>query len=256
MGKLQGKVAIITGASGGLGKQIALRFATEGAKLSICARNETRLQETVTLCEEAGAEVLSIPLDLCNYDELAAFVQATVDRFGTIDILVNNAVTISNPHPFVEHTLEELDATVRSGLYGTWSMMQLCFPYLKDKNASVINFGSGAGRAGHEGFAAYAAVKEAIRGLTRVTAREWGKYGIRVNTVCPSAITDNVKAGLEYLPPEMKEAVTNLMSINPLCLPGDPYEDITPVVLFMVCDESGWITGQDINVEGGGDIHS
>ena len=256
MARLQDKVAIITGASGGLGKQIALRFAAEGAKLAICARTENRLAETARLCEEIGAEVLFVPLDLCNNQDLEKFVQATVDRFGTVDILVNNAVTISPPHPFLDHSLEELDATVHSGLYATWTLMQLCFPYLKDKNASVINFGSGSGRLGNEGYAAYAAVKEAIRGLTRVTAREWGKYGIRVNVLCPSAVTDNVKAGLEYLPPEMKETVTNLLSVNPLCRSGDPYEDITPVVLFLASDDSRWITGQDINAEGGGDIHS
>ena len=139
MDKLRGKVVIITGCSGGLGKQIALRFASEGAKLSICARNEEKLQITATACQELGAEVFAKRVDLTVYDQMVDYVEDTVKRYGTIDILVNNAVSISPPHPFLEHTLEELETTIHSGYYATWHMMRLCFPYLKDKASSIIN---------------------------------------------------------------------------------------------------------------------
>ena len=98
MNRLEGKVVIITGASGGLGKQMALRFAQEGAKLAICARREKKLQETKDLCQQAGAQVLAMVADVSHHDELKAFVEKTAETFGTIDVLVNNASTISAPH--------------------------------------------------------------------------------------------------------------------------------------------------------------
>ena len=256
MGKLDGKVAIITGCSGGLGKQIALRFAAEGANVAICARSSDRLQETAKACEELGAEVVSMSVDLSVYDQLNAFVDAVAQRFGTVDILVNNAVSITPPHSLLDHTLEELDMTMHSGFYATWHLMKLCYPYMKGKASSIINFGSGAGDMGMDGYAAYASTKEAIRGLSRVAAREWGKDGIRVNIVNPSAVTDNVKASLDFLPEEQKAYVISSLSMNPMCRPGDPYEDITPAIVFLASDESRWVTGQTLMVEGGGNIHA
>ena len=170
MNRLEGKVVIITGASGGLGKQMALRFAQEGAKLAICARREKKLQETKDLCQQAGAQVLAMVADVSHHDELKAFVEKTAETFGTIDVLVNNASTISAPHPFLEHTINDLEEALHSGLYGTWQMMQLCFPYMKEHGGSIINFGSIGGVNGLEGFAAYAAEKEAIRGRPGVGA--------------------------------------------------------------------------------------
>ena len=154
MNRLEGKVVIITGASGGLGKQMALRFAQEGAKLAICARREKKLQETKDLCQQAGAQVLAMVADVSHHDELKAFVEKTAETFGTIDVLVNNASTISAPHPFLEHTINDLEEALHSGLYGTWQMMQLCFPYMKEHGGSIINFGSIGGVNGLEGFAA------------------------------------------------------------------------------------------------------
>ena len=107
MGKLEGKVAIITGCSGGLGKQIALRFASEGAKLAICARNDAKLQATAEACRALGAAVLAMPVDLMDYQQIVAFKDATIQRFGTVDVLVNNAINTKAPHPFMEHTHEE-----------------------------------------------------------------------------------------------------------------------------------------------------
>ncbi len=256
MKKLEGKVAVITGCSGGVGKQIAKRFVTEGAKVAICARNLDGLAKTAKECEDLGGEVFYQKTDLCNYDEMSRFVKDTAEHFGTIDILVNNAISIWPPHTFLDHTDVELELTMKSGFYATWHMMRLCFPYLKEKNSSIINFGSAGGDNGNEGFAAYAAAKEAIRGLSRVAAREWGKYGIRVNTCSPVALTDHTIATLGDLPQEMQDYVMTGMKANPLCRIGDPYEDITPAVVFLASDESRWVTGQNLNVDGGGTIHS
>ena len=257
MGKLEGKIAIITGASGGLGKQIAKRFVMEGAKIAICARTESKLMITKAECEELGGEVLAMPVDLCCYDQMEKFVNAVVDKYGTIDVLVNNGVTTQSPVPFLDQTIETLDQVMKSGLYATWHMMKLCFPYMKDKeDASIINFGSASSRFGAEGFAAYVATKGAINSLSRLAAREWGKYHIRVNIASPSAVTDNVMEGVKMLPPEQQEYVKATLSTNPLHRPGDPFEDITPGVVFLASSDSRWITGDNLLLEGGGDIHS
>ncbi len=256
MGKLDGKVAIITGCSMGLGKQIAKRFVEEGAKISICARSIGKLEATAKECEALGGEVFYRSTDLTVKEDMEKFVKETVDRFGTIDILVNNAISIWPPHPFLEYTEDELMTTMTSGFLATWRMMQLCFPYLRDKDSSVINFGSSGGEMGMDGYAAYAATKEAIRALSRVTAREWGKYGIRVNTCSPSSMTDHVEAELNNLPEDMKNYVLEGFKANPLCRIGQSYEDVTPAVVFLASDDSRWITGQNLNVEGGYNIHS
>ncbi len=257
MGKLSGKVAVITGCSVGLGKQMALRFAAEGANLAICARSADKLAATAKECEAKGVQVLAIPVDLTDVEQLTAFVEAVAAKFGTIDILVNNAVSIAPPHPFLDHTIEQLELTMHSGFYATWHMMKLCFPYMKDKkDASIINFGSSGGDLGTVGFAAYAATKEAIRGVSRVVAREWGKNNIRVNVVSPVALTEHTAEELENLPEDQKAFIMGGMTDNPLGRAGDPYEDITPVVVFLASEESRWITGQNINAEGGWNIHA
>lgn len=251
MGRLDQKAAIITGASGGLGKQTAIRFAQEGANLAICARTESKLMETKKLCEEAGATVMAMTADVSKFEDLKAFVDKTIEEFKTIDILVNNASTISEPHPFIAHTGDDLDEALKSGLYGTWNMMQLCYPYLKEGGGSVINFGSIGGVNGLEGFAAYAAEKEAIRALSRVAAREWGVDGIRVNCVCPNVVTDRFEEGIKYSPKEMQEYLIGTMSANAMHRMGRAYEDFTPAILFFASDDSRWVTGQTLHVEGG-----
>lgn len=259
MGKLSGKVAIITGCASGLGKQQAIRFATEGASLAICSRTEAKLMETKQICEGFGVKVLAMPFDIRNYDNLAEFVSKTAKMFGTIDVLVNNAHTITNPAPFMEKTIEHLDIEMHSSVYAYWNLMQLCFPYLKDKpgaGSSVINFASEAGIAGDEFYAPYAAAKEAVRGLSRVVAREWGRHNIRVNTICPNGLTDNCSGGFASMSKEVREHIEQAFVNNPFHRAGDPYEDVTPVVVFLASDDSHWITGQNIHADGGALINA
>ena len=196
MGRLDGKVCIITGAASGLGKQEAIRFAEEGAKLAICSRTESKLMDTKRICEEKGAEVLAMACDVMVKENLEALVSATVDRFGTIDILVNNAHTVTMLLPFLQKSEDDLEIELKSSLYAYWRLMKLCYPYMKGKpgaGASIINFASKAGFEGTVDHCAYAAAKEAVRGLTRVVAREWGKDNINVNVVCPLAMTSQLE---------------------------------------------------------------
>jgi len=254
MGKLDGKVCIITGCAGGLGKQQAIRFAQEGAKLSICDIIDDRLEETKKLCEKEGAEVLSVCCDLTEYKELEDLVAKTVEQFGTIDALVNNAHCVTALVPFLEKEFDDLYLEMESSLYSYWHLMRLCFPYMKEKpgaGTSIINYASKAGIEGTENHVAYAAAKEAVRGMSRVVAREWGQYNIRINTVCPNGFTDNCEEGLKTQPKNIQEWASHAFKDNPFARAGDPYKDVAPVAVFLASDDSHWITGQNIHADGG-----
>ena len=247
MGKLDGRVVILTGASGGIGKQVAMRLAEEGANLTICARTTSKLETTKKLCEERGAKVLAVTCDVSNYEKLQDMVKQTVDTFGRIDVLINNAMSGSLYVPFENQTVEDFEGYLNSNLYPTVHLMQLCYPYLKESgHGSIINIGSGSSDNGLAGCAAYASIKGAIKSLTKVVASEWGKDGIRVNCLAPAAVTENLSGDAHTY-----EIVKEKMSANPLCRPGDPYADIAPVYVFLASDDSAYMTGQTIHVEGG-----
>jgi len=247
-GRLKGKVVIVTGVSAGLGKQISIRLAQEGAKLAICARRVEKLKETAELCEAEGVEVLAMKCDVSKYDDLKKFVDKTVERFGTIDVLINNANFEADRLLFLDQDIEMLDKALQTGVYAHWRLMKLCYPYMKGKSSSIINFTSGTYQVGLDLYASYAADKGAIRALSMVVAREWGADGIRVNNISPVAITDTI---LDKLSPEYSEWVKGMMKENAMQRVGEAYSDITPVVVFLASDESRWITGQNINVDGG-----
>jgi len=247
-GRLKGKVVILTGASAGLGKQMSIRLVQEGAKLVICARRVDKLKETAKLCEAEGGEVLALKCDVSKYDDLKNLVDKTVKRFGAIDVLINNANYEADRQLFLNQDLSELDKALHTGVYAHWNLMKLCYPYLKGKSSSIINFTSGAYQVGLDLYASYAADKGAIRALSMCVAREWGADGIRVNNISPVAITDTI---VDKLSPEHSEWVKGMMKENALQRVGDPYSDIAPVVVFLASDESRWVTGININVDGG-----
>ncbi|HME75803.1 MAG TPA: SDR family oxidoreductase [Mycobacterium sp.] len=254
MGKLEGKVAVITGCASGLGKQHALRFAHEGANLAICDVQEAKLADTERLCRERGADVVALRCDVGRHDELAAFVDAAIERFGTIDVLLNNAHKITDLRSFLNFSSDDLDTELRTSLYATWQMMKLCFAHMRDKpgaGASIINTASEGGIEGTPFHAAYAAAKEAIRGLSRVVAREWGEFNIRVNTVSPGGWTDNTTNLLHKRRPEVQEWARKAFQDNPFGKIGDPYDDVFPVFVFLASDDSHWITGQNLHADGG-----
>jgi NAD(P)-dependent dehydrogenase (short-subunit alcohol dehydrogenase family) len=147
----------------------------------------------------------------------------------------------------VDITDEQIAMTLESGLHATIYFMQAAFPYLKINGGSVINFGSLEGVVGGKGFAIYAATKEAVRGLSRSAAREWGEHGIRVNIINPAALTPASITYLEAHPEEAKAYLKNL----PLGRLGDPVRDIGPVAVFLASDDSHYITGQTLNADGG-----
>ena len=203
MGFLTGKTAIITGGGravlsdgscGSIGYGIATAYAKEGANLVLTGRNVKKLEDAKEELERLyGVKVLAVQADVnAGADNKAAVehvVKQAVEEFGRIDVLINNAQASASGVTLADHTTEQFDLAIYSGLYATFYYMQACYPYLKETQGSVINFASGAGLFGNYGQCAYAAAKEGVRGLTRVAATEWGADGINVNIVCPLAWT-------------------------------------------------------------------
>ncbi|MDO5107183.1 MAG: SDR family oxidoreductase [Coriobacteriaceae bacterium] len=256
MGKLDNKVCIVTGAGGGLGKQTAIRFAEEGAIVCLNDIFQENADITAEECRKRGAEVLAMECDVSDFDQCKRFVDAVAEKYGRVDALCNNACNISAPMPFEDLTTEDLDMSIKSGLYGTWWMMQLCFPLMKEHGGAILNYRSQAGVEGQEGFANYSATKEAIGGLTRTVAREWGKYNIRCNCLCPNVATDRFLEGLKYCDEQLAADMVRWKTNNVMGRMGYAYEDGTPAIVFLVSDDARWITGQTIHVEGGTTIVS
>ena len=192
MGKMNSKVVLITGGGKGIGFGIATAFAKEGANLVITGRTVSRLESAQKTLEAFGVSVLPVAADGGHEDEVKAAVRQAVDRFGKIDVLINNAQVSASGVMLADHTKEQFDLAINSGLYAAFFYMRECFPYLKETKGSVINFASGAGLFGKPGQSSYAAAKEGIRGMSRVAATEWGPFGINVNVVCPLVYTESL----------------------------------------------------------------
>ena len=232
MGRFSNKTIIITGGARGIGYGIATAFAKEGANLVLTSIVQEELDNAKqTLEEEYGVKVLALYADGGDYSQVQTAVKNTVDTFGGIDILINNAQASKSGVLFADHSVEDFKLAIHSGLY-------------------VINFASAAGVYGNMGQTSYAAAKEGIRGMSRVAAREWGEFGITVNIICPLAMTEQLAKWAEA-EPEMAKA--NLKSIT-LGRYGDPEKDIGRTCLFLASEDAAYITGQTIHVDGGGGI--
>lgn len=169
-----------------------------------------------------------------------------MDEFGRLDALLNNAQASKSGVSLVDHSTEDFDLAIYTGLYGSFNYMKLAFPYLKETKGSVINFASGAGLAGRPGQASYAAAKEGIRGMSRVAATEWGESGINVNVVCPLAMTESLAQWKEEYPELYERTIQGV----PMGRFADPEKDIGRLCVFLA-SEGKYITGETITVQGG-----
>ena len=261
MGFLQGKTAIITGAgfaalkdgsAGSIGFGIATAYAKEGCNLVITGRNEKKLEAAKEKLEgEHGIEVLTVVADVNagadNKAVVQSVVDATMEKFGRIDVLVNNAQASASGVTLEDHTTEQFDLAMYSGLYAAFYYMQACYPHLKETKGSVINFASGAGLFGNYGQCAYAAAKEGIRGLSRVAATEWGPDGINVNVICPIAWT----AALENFKDAYPEAFEANVKMPPMGHYGDVEKEIGRVVVQLASPDFKYLSGETLTLEGG-----
>lgn len=248
MKRLEGNVTLITGGGKGIGFGLAQAFAKEGSDLVITGRTESRLIEAKTALEnEYGIKVLPIVADGADETAIKDVVSKTIATFGKINTLVNNAQVSKSGLPLIEHTREDLDLAIFSGLYAAFFYMRECFPYLKETHGSVINFASGAGLFGKLGQSSYAAAKEGIRGLSRVAAAEWGPDKVRVNVICPLAMTESLKEWQENYPDLFEKTIQGI----PLGRFADPINDIGKVCVFLASDDASYMTGETITLQGG-----
>ncbi len=255
------KVIIITGAGrsvlsdgkcGSIGYGIATAFAKEGANLVITGRNVTKLEEAKKELEEKyNIKVLALQADVSANNDNEKVVQHVIDEtiktFNRIDVLINNAQASASGVELANHTTDQFNLAMYSGLYATFYYMKYAFPYLKETKGSVINFASGAGLFGNFGQASYAASKEGIRGLSRVAANEWIRYGVNVNVVCPLAWTSQLEKFKEAYP----EAYKANVHIPPIGHIGDAETEIGRVCVQLASPDFKYMTGETITLEGG-----
>ncbi|MCH6267268.1 SDR family NAD(P)-dependent oxidoreductase [Neobacillus citreus] len=244
--KLKDKVALITGGSSGIGRGICHAFAKEGAAVVFVGLSEQKGKRTEEELLKLGCNALFIQADLADRSKLPSIVEMVIERFGKLDVLVNNAQSSINV-TFEETTEEVMDLALNTGFWSTFILMNSALPYLKLTKGKVINFVSGAGMIGLSKQASYAAAKEAIRGISRVAATEWGRYGINVNLISPIANSP----GVERLQVEHPNAYNKMVSLIPLGRLGDCEEDIGRAAVFLASSDADYITGQTIMVDGG-----
>jgi NAD(P)-dependent dehydrogenase (short-subunit alcohol dehydrogenase family) len=229
-----------------VGRGIALALAAAGAFVVITGRTENKLKDTADEITERGGRAHTVVGDVGERDDVDRMVAETVREFGRLDVLVNNAQS-SVQRRLEQTTYDDVELTYRSGPLAAFHAMQAALPHLKASRGSVVNLGSSAAIQGEVTFAAYAMAKEAVRGLTKVAAREWGAYGIRVNVVCPAALSPAAEA---YFADHPEKAETVLAGI-PLGRMGDPETDIGRAVAALVSDDMAYLTGATLMLEGG-----
>ena len=261
MGFLKGKTAIITGGGravlsdgscGSIGYGIATAYAKEGANLVLTGRNVQKLTDAKEELESKyGIKVLPVQADVnAGADNEAVVnhvVEEAIKEFGRIDVLINNAQASASGVTLADHTTEQFDLAIYSGLYAAFYYMKACYPHLKETKGTVINFASGAGLFGNFGQCAYAAAKEGIRGLTRVAATEWGKDGINVNIICPLAWT----AQLENFEKAYPDAFKANVKMPPMGHYGDVELEIGRPCVQLASPDFKYMSGETNTLEGG-----
>ncbi len=244
--ELGGKVAIVTGAGGGLGRAFALALAGEGARIGAGDRDLPGAAGTVEMIEAAGGEAMALDVDVADADSVQRMATAVAGRWGRIDALVNNAGLYGSigRRPFFEITPQEWDAVMAVNLKGPWLCARAAFPHMRDAGGSIVNISSATFYSGSPLWAHYVASKGGLVGLTRALAREAGDYGIRVNAIAPGftlteaslkLITDAENYGVQ------RGAIKR----------SQRTDDLLGALLFFVSPASAFVTGQTLIVDGG-----
>lgn len=247
MKELNEKVAIVTGAGQGIGKGVALCLAKRGVKLVCVGRRIDPILETVAEVQALGGEAIGMSCDVANREQVKAVVAAAVEKFGTVDVVVNNAQPLPHVAPVEDTLYEDMLMAWQGGTIGSLNFMQECFPIMKAQNEGrIINFASATGMFGYAGQLAYACNKESVRGLTKIAAKEWGKYNISVNCVLPGAESPAAKEWAKKFPEKYAEVLEN----QPMKRLGDPETDVAPVIAFLAGPDSRYFSGQSLLIDG------
>ena len=246
---IKGKVAIVTGAGGGVGKAISKRLSSEGCKVIMLGRDRTKLQKAAS---EIGNKknTMTVIADITKEAEVLSAIDQTINSFDKIDILVNNAGIINDPMPFHEMSEDQWDDLVKTNLFGTFKMTKAVIPVMMKNGGggSIVNISSvlGIRSIPRVPLSVYAVTKAGVIMFTRSIAVEYGQYKIRCNCVAPSTIRSSIIE--PYLQDE--EAKKLLESTFPLRVIGEP-EDISGAVAYLCSDDSKWVTGTVMMVDGG-----
>jgi NAD(P)-dependent dehydrogenase (short-subunit alcohol dehydrogenase family) len=249
LGKLEDKVALVTGAGRGIGRGVALAIAEEGGAVGLMDIDGANVDETKALIEAMGGRAVSIRGDVAIREDCRRALEETVKDLGGLDILVNNAAWTPTPGlRLLEFDDETFGRVIDTNLWSTFYCMQMAHPhFMKRGGGAIINFASGSGTIGHESQGAYAAAKEGVRGLSRTAAREWGPDGIRVNIVCPFANSPGMIDWANLDPEGHAAAIQQI----PLRRVGDCRDDVGRVVVFLASEDASYVTGQTMWVDGG-----
>ncbi|RTE10331.1 SDR family oxidoreductase [Paenibacillus whitsoniae] len=241
---LHGKVAIVTGASRGIGRQVAIQLAQSGAKVAVnYASNPVKAEEVVKTIEHLGGEALAIRADISKVSEIEALFSKTLERFGQVDILVNNAGILE--YTAMEEVTEDMfDRHFDINVKGTYFACQQALKHMA-KGGSIINFSTSVVGAMLATYSVYAATKGAVEQLTRQLAKEFGPKDIIINCIAPGQVSTELF--LNGKSPEMIQSYTKMNAFGRL---GEP-EDIANAIELLVSDKARWITGQTIRVNGG-----
>ncbi|RSD28056.1 3-oxoacyl-[acyl-carrier-protein] reductase [Mesobacillus subterraneus] len=243
--RLEGKAALVTGASRGIGREIALELAKEGAAVAVnYAGSEAKALEVVDEIKAMGRDAFAIQADVSNSDSVSDMVKETIERFGKLDILVNNA-GITKDNLLMRMKESEWDDVININLKGVFLCTKaVTRQMMKQRSGRIVNISSIVGVSGNPGQANYVAAKSGVIGLTKTTAKELSSRGITVNAIAPGFITTDMTDKLN------EEVKTEMLKQIPLARFGEP-KDIARTVVFLASEDGGYMTGQTLHVDGG-----
>ncbi|WDU80535.1 3-oxoacyl-[acyl-carrier-protein] reductase [Lysinibacillus sp. G01H] len=245
MRKLEGKVAVVTGASRGIGRAIALKLSDEGAKVVVnYSGSQAKAEEVVAMIQENGGEAIAVQASISQTEEVTALMDAAVKTYGSLDILVNNA-GITRDNLIMRMKEDEWDDVLNTNLKGVFLCTKaVTRQMMKQRAGRIINISSIVGVAGNAGQANYVAAKAGVIGLTKTTAKELASRNILVNAIAPGFIETEMT---EQLPEDIKQG---MLTQIPLAKLGQP-EDIAKAVAFLASDDANYMTGQTLHIDGG-----
>ena len=253
MNRFTGRVVIVTGAAGGIGLAACERFASEGASVVAVDLATTDLGAAVSTVESQGGAALAVGADVTRSDEVAGYVQATMDNFGRVDVLFNNAGIEGTYAPMIEYTEESFDQVIAVNVRGVWLGIKYAAPaMISGGGGSIVNTASVAGLFGSRGISPYSASKHAVAGLTKSAALELARSGVRVNAVCPAPIETRMMRSLEtFIGGDAADEVRKAFAERlPAERYGEPHE-VAALVAFLASDEASYITGSLYPIDGG-----
>ncbi|OLC24115.1 MAG: short chain dehydrogenase [Thaumarchaeota archaeon 13_1_40CM_4_48_7] len=242
------KVAIVTGASSGIGRVTAVALAKEGIRVSLAARRDKEGEETLRLLKESGGEGIFVRTDVSNENDVRSLVEETVKTFGKLDYAFNNAGAVEDPAPFASKTSSLFDKIMNVNVKGTWLSMKYEIPQmLKNGGGALVNNSSVFGVIANPQLPLYTASKHAVLGLTKAAALEYAKAGIRINAIAPGAIETEMMEQSIGNDKQLREA---LVALHPIGRPGKP-EEIANAVIWLLSDKASFLTGHTLLVDGG-----